>query len=156
MSFWLPWLVRTISLVNVEIFAYPNLSKPDMVDIATGRQDFSSQSLSPICFYLDDIVRFLIPHSFRSNIPNFKGLNLGLFTPFIWFLTFHSIDIRLDALVFFIFYIAGQLTDSTAACPGRRPSPNRRYNADSHPCSSCFGADRPGHLRLQIPRPYRH
>ena len=70
-------MVRTISLVNVEIFAYPNLGKPDMVDIATGRQDFSSQSLSPICFYLDDIVRFLILHSFRSNIVKFIRIESG-------------------------------------------------------------------------------
>jgi len=80
-------------------FTYLNFSKSDMVDVATGRQEFSSRTLSPIRYYLDDIVRFPILHSFRSNIVKSIGLNRDLFTQFICFLISHSILIQLKTWV---------------------------------------------------------
>jgi len=80
-------------------FTYLNFSKSDMVDVATGRQEFSSRTLSPIRCYLDDIVCFPILHSFRSNIVKSIGLNRDLFTQFICFLISHSIRVQWKAWV---------------------------------------------------------
>ena len=78
----------------------PNaISKSDMVDITIDKKDHSSRTLAPICFYLDDIVCCLVPYSVRSNIAKSIGLNLDLFTLFIWSLISHSIQIRLEAFV---------------------------------------------------------